>query len=160
MSNCIIFPGYKDKDGYGKVSVKGKVVRAHRHAYCEANGLSLDAIADMVVMHSCDNPSCINAEHLSIGTHIDNIADKISKGRQRSGGAKVAGERNGRAKLTKEIVEKIRNIYKPKCKHFGIRALAREYQVDPKAIRCVINGTTWRKPSEKMEDFKQIESIR
>ena len=61
-----------------------------------------------VVMHSCDNPRCVNPEHLSLGTQKDNMADMRRKGRA----ANQAGAANGNAKLSDEDVQMIRARYR------------------------------------------------
>ena len=76
---CKEWQGYRDKDGYGRVRVAGKRVMAHRAAYAQARGLPLDAIAGRVIRHKCDNPSCVNPEHLEEGTHQDNMDDKVAR---------------------------------------------------------------------------------
>ncbi len=77
-SNCIIWHLSKSKSGYGQVNVAGKMKRAHRHVYEQHFGLIPKG---MIIMHLCDNPSCINIEHLKMGTMKDNVADMISKKR-------------------------------------------------------------------------------
>ena len=75
-NNCWICTSHKkDKDGY-PVGYKRKI---HRHVYEQCFG---EIPIDMVVMHKCDNPSCINPEHLIIGTYKDNTEDMYSKGRE------------------------------------------------------------------------------
>ncbi len=64
-----------------------KTRQAHRVSYEIANGVKLTA--SQIVMHSCDNPPCVNPAHLSVGTHADNVHDAINKGRF-SRGAKHA----------------------------------------------------------------------
>ena len=66
---------------YGFTSRGGKTVTLHRIIYCESNGVSLESIKGLVVMHSCDNPRCIEPTHLSAGTQQDNMKDRDSKGR-------------------------------------------------------------------------------
>lgn len=56
-------------------------VRAHRFAWEIANAEALRP--DDVILHSCDNPPCVNPAHLSKGTHVENMADMVTKGRQR-----------------------------------------------------------------------------
>ena len=80
-SQCIIFQGFKDSAGYGHTTHGGKKLSAHRKAWLIANG---DIPPGMVVCHKCDNPSCINPDHLFIGTHADNARDRDSKGRGRT----------------------------------------------------------------------------
>ncbi len=73
---------------------------AHRLAWAWANGG--EDPGDRVVRHACDNPACINPEHLLIGTHQDNSDDKVSRGRQ------AAGERHGSSKLYSEDVRQVK----------------------------------------------------
>jgi hypothetical protein len=75
---CWLWIAYRDEKGYGAFGFKGKVQRAHRVAY----ELALGPIAPgMHVLHSCDNPSCVNPSHLRLGTHADNMRDRIERGR-------------------------------------------------------------------------------
>lgn len=60
----------------------------------------------MIICHKCDNPPCVNPDHLFLGTHQDNIEDKCSKGR--AGGGSMPGESNANAKLTEQQVLEIR----------------------------------------------------
>ena len=84
VDNCIEFTG-NIKDGYGRYSYgpnRGK--RAHRVAWEEVNGVIPEG---MFVCHKCDNPPCINIDHLFLGTPLDNMRDMIQKGRKVSGNA-------------------------------------------------------------------------
>lgn len=63
----------------------------------------------MYVLHSCDNRKCVNPEHLRLGTHLDNIKDMHSKGRQRGGS--MPNERNPFCKFSDEIISAIRKDY-------------------------------------------------
>ena len=91
--------------GYGYLQHRGKQVLAHRLAYCQANGLDISDIDAQVVRHKCDNPKCVNPEHLELGTQADNIADMHSRGRG------LKGEMIGNSKLTDEQAEEIRRLY-------------------------------------------------
>lgn len=86
-TDCWIWIGGKDRDGYGqchaaKVTKDNKVTRAHQLAWVMLNG---PIPADMLVCHTCDNPSCVNPNHLFLGTWDDNVQDMVSKGRHRNG---------------------------------------------------------------------------
>ena len=78
-SGCLEFQGYCDSNGYGQISINDKTHLAHRVAFEQAHG---PIPKGLVICHRCDNPSCCNPEHLFLGTHADNVADKVSKGRQ------------------------------------------------------------------------------
>ena len=69
----------KSASGYGHFKINNKQHVAHRVAYEIYNGLIPDG---MFILHKCDNPLCVNPEHLEIGTHQDNMYDKVSKNRQ------------------------------------------------------------------------------
>lgn len=79
QGKCWEWSGAAYKGGYGRLSVYDKVRPAHRLAFTVFNGPIPDGLH---VLHSCDNPKCINPAHLFAGTHQDNMADKCAKGRQ------------------------------------------------------------------------------
>ena len=80
VTPCIEWQGKRDKDGYGRVEVNGREIAAHRVAWAKENGL---IPAGLLVLHSCDNPPCINIDHLRLGTHKDNMADMVARGRSK-----------------------------------------------------------------------------
>ncbi|HBH4234989.1 TPA: HNH endonuclease [Escherichia coli] len=139
MSECIEWQKYRSKDGYGILSYKGKVVKAHRLAYCQANGLELKDIAGLVVRHKCDNPACINPEHLETGTQRDNNRDRAKRNRS----AHLAGEKNGRAKLTKEQVDEIRRRYVWGSRDNNTVTLAREFGVCQAHVSEIVRNIVW-----------------
>lgn len=75
---CWIWTGLLQKSGYGVIKRKQKAVRAHRAAY----ELYVGPIpTGLHVLHRCDNPPCVNPQHLFLGTHVDNMRDMEKKGR-------------------------------------------------------------------------------
>jgi hypothetical protein len=130
-SPCWVWTGFKQK-GYGVVWVDGKNVRAHRASWEMANGQIPD---ELKVLHKCDNPSCVNPEHLFLGTDKDNAQDKVQKGRAFVGDKR--GEKAGKAKLTNEIVMAIRSDSGPYL------PLANLYQVDLSTISDIKRRKTW-----------------
>lgn len=82
MTPCVEWTKRRDKDGYGRVGRNGKSYRAHRLAWEEEHGPIPDG---MMVLHRCDNPPCVNVEHLFLGTALDNMRDMVAKGRHARG---------------------------------------------------------------------------
>ena len=80
MSDCVIWWGTIAANGYGVGKYRGqrKMFKAHRFVYEECFGPIPD---NMLVRHSCDNPPCVNPEHLLLGTPQDNMDDKMERGR-------------------------------------------------------------------------------
>lgn len=110
----------KDKDGYAHIVIEGKRTIAHRYSWQLHNGY---IPAGMWVLHSCDNPPCVNPKHLFLGTCQDNIDDKMTKGRHKG----PRGESNRGSKLSKTQVIRVRLLrrifgytYPKLSKMFGI----------------------------------------
>ena len=151
--NCTIWNKAKTPQGYGVTTKNNKTVYAHRVAAEEAYGPIPEG---MMVCHRCDNPSCVNPDHLFFGTHKDNMNDMKRKGRSAGGDrhkSKVRpdsvqhGEAVGTSRLTAEQVGSIRSTYKPGKS--GVRrpdslmSLARQYGVSYTAIHKIVNRETW-----------------
>lgn len=96
-TNCVEWQRSADRKGYGKMWVASASRRATHVRWFLCHG----EWPQGQMMHSCDNPSCVNIDHLRVGTAADNIADKTAKGRQ------ARGERNGNSKLTEDKVRAI-----------------------------------------------------
>jgi hypothetical protein len=75
--DCWIWTGSIDRCGYGHIRVEDKIWQAHRYSLV----LHGRDPAGYVAMHSCDNPACVNPDHLSLGTQADNMRDMHNKGR-------------------------------------------------------------------------------
>jgi hypothetical protein len=101
-TGCIEFTGTTPGPGYGMMKVDGRPKGAHRVAWELANG---PVPPGKQILHRCDNPPCVNPNHLFVGTHADNMRDKVSKGRQRGA---ARGEANHNAKISDVDVDAIR----------------------------------------------------
>ena len=133
---CWLWTAAQDKDGYGRFRLGDNVVFAHRVAYEAQNGSVSD---DICVLHNCDNPPCVNPEHLFVGTKADNNHDKRVKGRGRGGVS--LGEAHGNAKLTNTKVRKIR----AECAAGSTQlCLAEKYSVSKNAISQIVNRRAWQ----------------
>lgn len=81
MDECIEWSGARDRQGYGRRRYQGRNALAHRVAWTEAHGPIAEGLD---VCHRCDNPACVNIDHLFLGTHQDNMRDCKTKGRGRN----------------------------------------------------------------------------
>ena len=128
-TGCYICTSHaKDSCGYHQLRYQGKRNKAHRLVYELNNG---PLTSEQVVRHKCDNSSCINPDHLEIGTHADNVLDRVSRGRS------AKGTRSGKAKLSEDDVVKIR------LSPLSPTELSRIYSVGPEYITKVRKGKTW-----------------
>lgn len=78
-TGCWIWLGVLTEQGYGKARLKGKQIGAHRLSWMKYRGSIPDG---MFICHKCDNPLCVNPDHLFLGAQADNSNDKVAKGRQ------------------------------------------------------------------------------
>lgn len=161
VDGCWAWLGAVDKDGYGKFPFFNKSFRAHRASYL----LFVADPSDAYVCHSCDNPACVNPDHLFLGTQADNIADKVAKGRQSRGekhgaimrardlrGDKnpmrlhpesvLRGEKNPTSKLTEAQVIEIRQRYA--AGDTTQKKLGAEYGVNFSLIGYIVNRKVWQ----------------
>lgn len=139
MTPCIEWNKGRNRKGYGVAYRDGRCWRAHRLAWVDAHGPIPDGL---LVLHRCDNPSCVNVDHLFLGTAADNTADMIAKDRA------ARGEAHGMAKLTEDDV---RAIYAAR----GIRshrAIAAEYGVSASTVQRIHTGETWTRITSEMDD--------
>lgn len=102
-SGCWIWLGSLNT-GYGQFRREdGSIILTHRYSYLLHNDSAIDGL---VVMHKCDNPRCVNPEHLMLGTQAENVKDMIVKGRDKK--RSLPGESHGMSKLTDDLVREIR----------------------------------------------------
>lgn len=131
FDGCWNWGAAKNRLGYGKFADgKGGWVLAHRAMWMNVNGAVTDG---KEVCHKCDNPSCVNPDHLFVGTHQENMSDCKSKGRA----VGHRGSKNGMAKLSLEDVVEIKNS------SLASRILADKYGVSYSLIRHIKTGKKW-----------------
>ena len=129
MSDCIESHLYIDKDGYGRKKVykegKASCTPHHRFAYAERHNLDLfgEEMDGMEVDHLCRNRSCINADHLELVTHADNV------------------RRGSRTKLDEYSVRWIRSLHQ--TGHYSYRDLVTMFGMSQTAIACVVTRKSW-----------------
>jgi hypothetical protein len=135
LNGCWIWLGASAPSGHGRIGNHNKVYQTHRVSW----ELEYGSIpAGLCVLHKCDNPRCVNPEHLFLGTQIENLKDMDQKKRRRVG----VGIRNANAKLNNESVMEIREKYSSGS--FTKTALSEKYGVSQSTIRQVVERKTWR----------------
>ena len=133
---CLVWTGATTAAGYGVLTTSGKRGYAHRASY-EAHVAPIPA--GQYVCHTCDNPPCINPDHLFAGTHADNVRDAATKGRIRP--PVHRGEAQHKSKLTTREVREIRHRYSGGG--VTMRALAAEYGVTRAMVGYIIRRKSW-----------------
>lgn len=122
-SGCWLWTGSLVTDDYGQIHKDGKRERAHRVSY----EIHIGQIPDgMVVMHKCDNPSCVNPEHLSIGSISDNAIDMVNKGRSHL------------AKINANIASAIRSALGTQ------KEIAKQYGVSQQTVSMIKRNLIWK----------------
>lgn len=130
---CHEYQGARSKKGYGQFGYEGWIQAAHRVAWKLEYG---NIPAGLCILHRCDNPACVRLSHLFLGTQLDNIADRVAKGRTAS------GEAHFRAKLTNEQVIAIRTAYA--TGQVLQRELAQRYSCSGNTISAIVTSVSWK----------------
>jgi hypothetical protein len=131
-SSCWNWIGSIDRYGYGYIKLKtGRHKKAHRLSYELFIG---NIPKGLLVCHSCDNPRCVNPDHLFLGTCKDNNQDAANKKRA------CVGEKNGRAILT---IKQVKDI-KRRCKNERVVDLAKEFNISTSAIQDIKQRRNWK----------------
>lgn len=136
---CWEWTGARKKEGYGATGYrlapgKRRLVHAHKLSWEIHFG---PVPVGIQVCHRCDNPPCVNPDHLFLGTQADNIADMIAKGRH----VAVRGAASPHAKLTEEAVSSIRKL---RAQGVTLQELAEMYGVALQNISMAANRKSWR----------------
>ncbi len=130
-TECWNWLGAKNKRGYGIIYWNKHNDGAHRYSWFLHHG----EIGTFFVLHKCDNPSCVNPNHLFLGTHTDNMRDCSIKGRKIGGLG--PGEKHPKAKLTETDIRYIRNCSETDS------WLAKLYNVHQTTIWYIRANKTW-----------------
>jgi len=120
---------------YGLFWHNKKQTRAHRYSFELYKGKIPEG---MHVCHKCDNPRCVNPDHLWLGTHTENMEDKMKKGR-------CAGERSGKNKVTEKQVLSIRKEYEVFGDKVEVKKrLSKKYGISRSTIGDIVKRRNWR----------------
>lgn len=122
-------------DGYGIFIMENRDYRAHRASYELFKG---EIPPGLFICHSCDNTKCVNPEHLTADTHINNMGDMVKKGRA----TKLIGNLHPNAKLMEADVKTIRERHANG--NISQLALSREYNISTATMSMVINRKIWQ----------------
>jgi len=133
-TDCWPWTGYKMASGRGRMRWNGRMTIASRISYEIENGPVPSHAEGTCILHTCDNPNCVNPAHLWAGTNDDNVADRERKGR----GAK--GEGHARAKLGESDVREIRRRHEDGASNLH---LAKEFGVHANTISAIIRRVNW-----------------
>lgn len=135
-SGCWVWTAFRNRDGYGAIGKGGRnsgYHLAHRASWMIHRGRIPKGL---LVLHSCDNPACVNPAHLHLGTASQNSLEMAQRNRQ------AQGEQTRRNRLTWEQVRNIRRLLKTKLlNHVQI---ARAYEVRRETIWEIAHQKTWK----------------
>lgn len=135
-SGCWLWFGMEQQGRrYGLFCWKQKTVKAHRAAWSIYRG---DIPDGLHVLHRCDNPPCVNPDHLFLGTHQDNMRDCSEKGRATG----PRGETARHAKLTAAKVIEMRRLHERNG--VSVQDLVVRFGVHKATVHKILKGNLWR----------------
>lgn len=135
-TSCWVWKGAKDSWGYGVGRGPGRAwMRAHRLSYERHRGTIPDG---QMVCHHCDNPPCVNPDHLYLGDQATNMADMVARGRQAR--LHMEGSKNPNAKLDEEMVREIRLRHQNGETNV---AIGKQFGVTHQMVSLIVRGKQW-----------------
>jgi hypothetical protein len=133
-SGCWIWQGaFCASTGYGDITIDHKSCPVHRIAY--EIYYNAEIPKGKMVLHSCDHKTCINPEHLHIGTHLDNMQEAIDRGRT------CKGEKNGNSIYTEKQIREIKTYMKGHPR--SLRWMSRTLAIPRSTLRDIQSGRCW-----------------
>ena len=140
VDECWPWKALRNKAGYGRIVLSGKHYIAHRIAYYLHFG---EDPVPFLMCHHCDNPPCCNPAHCFKGSHAENSADMVRKGRTGLDHKRILRhEDNPQSKLTVKKVNQIRKLYL--LKQFNQYELASTFNVSRSTIADILKFRSWR----------------
>ncbi|MEG4396426.1 HNH endonuclease signature motif containing protein [Microcoleus sp. BROC3] len=135
--DCWITDLYRNHKGYGQFNLKVKLKRTRMNASRVSFMIYNGEIAEgMFVCHKCDNPPCVNPEHLFLGTHQENMSDMVAKGRSNK------GSKNPHSKLTEKEVFQIKVLLLET--NLSAERLSILFDVSPRTIAYIKKNYIWK----------------
>lgn len=134
ITGCMEWDKSNVVGGYGRVQFQKHLLLAHRASWIIAYGEVPD---NLRVLHSCDNPLCVNIDHLFLGTDLDNTKDKYAKGRE----GILKGEDHPMAKLSTQQVEEIRELL---SKGINKQKIAAQFNITVRMVYYILNKDNWK----------------
>lgn len=131
-STCWLWTGSLDKLGYGRINDGSGSPKLSHRVSLMIHGVEVPN--NMCVLHICDNPTCVNPNHLKVGTKHDNNTDMANKRRS------AYGEKNGRAKLTKQQALEINELHGKMTR----KQIAEKYGIAISTVSAIFNGSRWK----------------
>jgi len=145
IDSCWIYKKNIQESDYRRIYINGKSIGAHRVSYLIHHGSIPEK---MFICHKCDNPLCVNPQHLFAGTPKDNSDDMAKKGR----GSLRKGIHYPKPKLTEDNVKDIFRL----SGQLSQRELATKFNVTQGLIEKILNKKAWKKVSKTLTSMSSI----
>lgn len=139
-SGCWLWGGKVNRDGYGYLHADGRTRLAHRYWWRNLIG---EIPAGMCVLHKCDTPSCVNPDHLFLGTQAENMQDMKIKGRA-SRATKIRGEQCWKTTITEQ---QAREIFAASGSQ---REIAARFGITQGSVSLIKSGKNWKHATHDM----------